>query len=99
MLRRCTVMLAVVALAGLSMLIFPERVNAADPPGWRPVFSNSFDDPAPLPPGCSAYDGAPEGAQASSFRPEAVTVSDGPLRLALHRRTYAGKPFITGELR
>ncbi|MFI5906854.1 hypothetical protein [Dactylosporangium sp. NPDC051541] len=99
MLRRFAALLAVIASAAVTLLIFPERVNAADPPGWRPVFSNSFDDAGTLPFGCSAYDGAPEGAQASYFRPEAVTVSEGHLRLALHRRTYAGKPFITGELR
>jgi beta-glucanase (GH16 family) len=96
MFRRVTAVLVVVASA---VLAFPERVNASDPVGWRPVFSNSFDDPGALPPGCSAYDGAPEGAQASYFRPEAVTVSDGHLRLALHRRTYGGKPYVTGELR
>jgi hypothetical protein len=99
MLRRVTAVLVVVASAALSGMIFPERVNAADPDGWVPVFSNSFDDAGTLPKGCSAYDGAPEGAEASYFRPEAVTVSDGHLRLAMHRRTYAGKPFITGELR
>ncbi|WP_432835504.1 glycoside hydrolase family 16 protein [Dactylosporangium sp. CA-092794] len=96
MLRRVTTVLVVVAS---TMLTFPDRVNASDPVGWRPVFSNAFDDAGTLPRGCSAYDGAPEGAQASYFRPEAVTVSDGRLRLALHRRTYAGKPFVTGELR
>ncbi|GAA3457802.1 glycoside hydrolase family 16 protein [Dactylosporangium matsuzakiense] len=99
MLRRFTAGLAVVTAAAVSLLTFPERVNAADPPGWRQVFSSSFDDPGRLPLGCSAYDGAPEGAQASYFRPEAVTVSDGHLSLALHRRTYGGKPFVTGELR
>ena len=96
MFRRATAVLVVVASA---VLAFPGRVNASDPVGWQPVFSNSFDDAGALPPGCSAYDGAPEGAQASYFRPEAVTVSEGHLRLALHRRTYGGKPFITGELR
>ncbi|MGI5247469.1 glycoside hydrolase family 16 protein [Dactylosporangium sp. CA-139066] len=96
MFRRVTAVLVVVAS---TVLTFPDRVNAGDTVGWRPVFSNSFDDPGALPPGCSAYDGAPEGAQASYFRPEAVTVSDGHLRLALHRRTYGGRPFVTGELR
>ena len=42
---------------------------------------------------------ASDGAEASYFRPEAVTVSDGKLHLALHRRTYGGKPSVTGELR
>jgi beta-glucanase (GH16 family) len=96
MLRRVAAVLVVVAS---TVLTLPGRVNASDPVGWRPVFSNSFDDPGTLPAGCSAYDGAPEGAQASYFRPEAVTVSDGHLRLALHRRTYGGKRFVTGELR
>ncbi|GAA4255153.1 glycoside hydrolase family 16 protein [Dactylosporangium darangshiense] len=96
MLRRVAAVLVVVASTAL---IFPGWADASDPVGWRPVFSNSFDDAGVLPAGCSAYDGAPEGAQAGYFRPEAVTVSDGHLRLALHQRTYAGKPFITGELR
>ncbi|WP_433215285.1 glycoside hydrolase family 16 protein [Dactylosporangium sp. CS-047395] len=99
MMRRFSAVLVVVASAALGGLIFPERVNAADPVGWRRIFSNSFDDPGRLPTGCSAYDGAPEGAQASYFRPEAVTVADGHLSLVLHRRTYGGKPFVTGELR
>ncbi|MEU7870657.1 glycoside hydrolase family 16 protein [Dactylosporangium sp. NPDC049140] len=99
MLRRFSAVLVVLTSAALSGLIFPERVDAAAPDGWRPVFSNSFDDAGTLPTGCSAYDGAPEGAQASYFRPEAVTVSGGHLSLALHRRTYGGKPFVTGEVR
>ncbi|WP_433083740.1 glycoside hydrolase family 16 protein [Dactylosporangium sp. CA-052675] len=99
MLRRFTAVLVVLASAALSGMIFPERVNAADPDGWKPVFANTFDDTGTLPTGCSAYDGAPEGAQASYFRPEAVTVAGGHLSLALHKRTYGGKPYVTGELR
>jgi hypothetical protein len=96
MLKRVAAVLVVVAS---TVVIFPGWADAGDPVGWRPVFSNSFDDAGMLPASCSAYDGAPEGAQAGYFRPEAVTVSDGHLRLALYQRTYAGKPFIAGELR
>ncbi|WP_344613234.1 glycoside hydrolase family 16 protein [Dactylosporangium salmoneum] len=96
MLRRVTAVLVVVASTALT---FPGRVNAADPVGWKPVFSMSFDDQGTLPTGCSAYNGAEEGAQAGYFLPEAVTVSGGHLRLALHRRAYAGKQFVTGEVR
>lgn len=100
MLTRAATALAVVASTlWVTVLGCPARAGAADPPGWRPVFSESFDDAGSLPAGCAAYDGAPEGAQASYFRPEAVTVADGSLRLALHRRAYGGKPYVTGELR
>jgi len=99
MLRRVAVLL-IAAASTMWICVFaqPSRVQAADPVGWRPVFSESFDD-AGLPPVCAPYDGASDGTQASYFRPEAVTVEDGHLILALHRRTYGGKPFVTGELR
>ncbi|GAA2597112.1 hypothetical protein GCM10010399_29710 [Dactylosporangium fulvum] len=96
MLRRAA---AVVVVVASITCVSPARADAADPPGWTPVFSQSFDDAGALPSGCSAYDGAPDGTQAGYFRPEAVTVSDGRLRLALHRRAYGGKPYVTGEVR
>jgi beta-glucanase (GH16 family) len=99
MLRRVTTALVVVASTALTFVAVPDRVNASDPAGWRRVFSNSFDVANTLPTWCSAYDGAPEGAQASYFRPEAVTVTGGRLHLSLHRRAYAGHRFVTGELR
>ncbi|WP_238019053.1 glycoside hydrolase family 16 protein [Dactylosporangium sp. AC04546] len=68
----------------------PVPARAGDPVGWTPVFSDSFDDAGALPAGCSAYE---DGA---SFRREAVTVSDGRLRLALRR---ASGGYVTGELR
>jgi beta-glucanase (GH16 family) len=97
-------MLVVVASA---VWVAPPPAGAVEPSDWTPVFSESFDDPGTLPPGCAAYDGAGDGgtgdgtggAQASYFRPEAVTVSGGLLHLALHRKAYGGKPFVTGELR
>jgi beta-glucanase (GH16 family) len=96
MLRRAATVLVVVASA---IWVAPGPVLAVEPADWTPVFSESFDDPGALPPGCAAYDGSSEGAEATYFRPEAVTVSGGRLHLALHRRTYGGKPFVTGELR
>ncbi|MET7421763.1 family 16 glycosylhydrolase [Dactylosporangium sp. NPDC005555] len=96
MLRRAATILVVVASA---IWVVPAPVLAVDPADWTPVFSDSFDDPGTLPPGCAAYDGSSEGAEATYFRPEAVTVSGGKLHLALHRRAYGGKPFVTGELR
>lgn len=100
MLRRAATIMVVVASA---IWVVPAPVLAVEPVDWTPVFSESFDDPGALPPGCAAYDGAPEepsdGTEASYFRPEAVTVSGGRLHLALHRRAYGGKPFVTGELR
>ena len=102
MLRRVATVLVVAASA---VWVSPAPVLAVDPGDWTPVFSESFDDPGVLPPGCAAYDGAPDGAfgasgaEASYFRPEAVTVSGGRLHLALHRRTYGGRPFVTGGLR
>ncbi|GAA3226391.1 glycoside hydrolase family 16 protein [Dactylosporangium siamense] len=108
MLRRAATMLVVVASA---MWVAPAPVLAVEPSDWQPVFSESFDDSGALPPGCAAYDGVSDGtsdgvaeggaggASASYFRPEAVTVSGGKLHLALHRRAYGGKAFVTGELR
>lgn len=99
MLRPGATIMVVVASA---IWVAPAPVLAAAPSDWTPVFSEAFDDPGALPPGCAAYDGAAEGAsgaEASYFRPEAVTVSGGYLHLALHRRTYGGKAFVTGELR
>jgi hypothetical protein len=99
MLRRAATVMVVVASA---VWVAPAPVLAVEPSDWTPVFSDSFDDPGALPPGCAAYDGVGDGAagaEASYFRPEAVTVSGGRLHLALHRRSYGGKPFVTGELR
>jgi hypothetical protein len=100
MLRRVAILLVAVA-STMWICVFgqPVRVSAADPVGWRPLFSESFDDPGALPTICTAFDGAPEGAQAGYFRPEAVTVANGHLVLALQRRNYGGKQFVTGELR
>ncbi|MDG6104786.1 glycoside hydrolase family 16 protein [Dactylosporangium aurantiacum] len=108
MLRRAATVLVVVASA---VWVSPAPVLAVEPGDWTPVFSESFDDPGALPPGCAAYDGVADGtlggaggeggggAEASYFRPEAVTVSGGRLHLALHRRAYGGRQFVTGELR
>ncbi|MEU0559773.1 glycoside hydrolase family 16 protein [Dactylosporangium maewongense] len=96
MLRRAATVMVVVTSA---IWVAPAPVLAVDQADWQPVFSDSFDDPGTLPSGCAAYDGSSEGAQPTYFRPEAVTVSGGRLHLALHRRTYGGKPFVTGELR
>ncbi|WP_327006167.1 glycoside hydrolase family 16 protein [Dactylosporangium sp. NBC_01737] len=108
MLRRAATIMVVVASA---IWVAPAPVLAVDPSDWKPVFSDSFDDPGALPSGCAAYDGVSDGtsdgvsdgaaggASASYFRPEAVTVSGGKLHLALHRRAYGGKAFVTGELR
>ena len=95
----------VVVVAASTVWVSPAPVLAVDPGDWTPVFSESFDDPGALPQGCAAYDGAADdasgasGVGASYFRPEAVTVSGGRLHLALHRRDYGGRPFVTGELR
>ncbi|MEV4509715.1 glycoside hydrolase family 16 protein [Dactylosporangium sp. NPDC049525] len=108
MLRRAATIVLVVVSA---IWVVPAPVLAVDPADWTPVFSESFDDPGALPPACAAYDGVSDGtsdgvsdgtaggASASYFRPEAVTVSGGKLHLALHRRSYGGKAFVTGELR
>src|SRR3954470_17102405 len=99
MLRRVTAGLVVVASIALTAFAMPAPANASNPAGWEMLKSYSFDDAGDVPSGCSAYDGAPEGAQASYFRPEAVTVNSGHLNLSVHRRTYGGKAYVAGELR
>src|SRR5258706_5068883 len=74
----------------------PARVNAAEPVGWRPVFSESFNDQTTLPTWCTADD----GAQGDSYlRPDEVTVADGELRLGVRRRTFGGRMYTTGGIR
>lgn len=78
-------------LAALS----PAAAQAAEPVGWTPVFASDFSGDA-LPPQCRAYDGPYEGAGASYYRPDEVTVGGGFLRLGIHRRDFGNKPYTTG---
>ncbi|GGM75901.1 family 16 glycosylhydrolase [Dactylosporangium sucinum] len=88
--RVTALLVVVVSTAAPAVLVAPGPARAGEPVGWTPVFSDSFDDAGTLPPGCSAYE---DGA---SFRREAVTVSDGRLRLALQRRSNGA--LVAGEL-
>ncbi|MET7394688.1 glycoside hydrolase family 16 protein [Dactylosporangium sp. NPDC005572] len=80
---------ALLAVAVTTVFAAPAPARAGDPVGWTPFFSDSFDDAGILPPACIAFE------DSTSFRREAVTVSDGRLRLALRR---AGGAYVTGEL-
>jgi hypothetical protein len=51
-------LVAVASAMWIAVVAQPVRVNAADPIGWRPVFSESFDDPGALPTACTAGDRA-----------------------------------------
>jgi beta-glucanase (GH16 family) len=87
---------AILVLAASLTWGIPARVNAAEPIGWRPLFSESFDEPGVLPSWCTANDGRQD---AGYFRPDEVRVSDGMLRLDMHRRSFGGAAYTTGGLR
>jgi beta-glucanase (GH16 family) len=73
--------------------LVPAQAGAAEPVGWRPVFSEAFDPPSS---GCTASAGP---ASDSYDLPDEVTVSDGYLRLHLRRRAYQSFTFTSGSVR
>lgn len=94
--RRALRTAVIVTVAASSVWVIPVRVNAEDPVGWRPAFSESFDDQSTLPGWCAASDGALE---ASYLRPDEVRVTGGELRLGLRQRSYGGRAYTSGGIR
>jgi beta-glucanase (GH16 family) len=74
----------------------PGRVNADDSTGWSPVYSDSYDGPGGLLPGCVPADGVRDGG---AFAPDEVRVADGNLRLGIHRRDSNGRRYTIGGIR
>src|SRR3569833_2055281 len=74
----------------------PVRVNADDSTGWQPVYSDSYDGAGGLIPGCVPADGVRDGG---AFAPDEVRVSDGSLRLGIHRRDSNGRQYTVGGIR
>jgi hypothetical protein len=86
----------VLVVVGSPLWANPDRVNAAEPVGWRPLFSESFDGRATLPQFCTPLDGAQD---AGYFRPDEVRVVGDALRLSLHRRSFGGRAYTFGGVR
>jgi len=93
--RALRVVVALV-VAGSPVWANPVRVNAAEPVGWRPLFSESFDGETTLPQVCTPLDGAQDGGY---FRPDEVRVAGDALRLSLHRRSFGGRSYASGGVR
>jgi hypothetical protein len=94
--RRALRAAVVLVVAGSPFWANPVRVNAAEPVGWRPLFSESFDGRTTLPPACTPLDGAQD---AGYFRPDEVRVAGEELRLSLHRRSFGGRSYTSGGVR
>jgi hypothetical protein len=90
---RAVVVLVVIASLGWAN---PQRVNAAEPVGWRPLFSESFDGGGTLPAACTPIDGPQD---AGYFRPDEVRVSGDALRLRMQRRAFGGRAYTIGGVR
>jgi beta-glucanase (GH16 family) len=86
--RRALVLVTVAAAVGC----VPALAGAAEPVGWRPVFSEAFDPPAS---GCAASVGP---STASYDLPDEVTYSEGLLRLHLSRRVHGRFTYTSGSV-
>jgi len=83
----------VLVITATAVGLVPAQAGAAEPVGWRPVFSEAFD---PDSGGCAASTGPAPG---SYDLPDEVTVSDGFLRLHVRRRAYQSFTFTSGSVR
>jgi beta-glucanase (GH16 family) len=77
---------------------FAPAAHAADPPGWRPLWSSDFTGAA-LPSQCWQYDGPHSSRPTTSYyRPDEVNVGGGMLRVSMHKRSYGGRQYTTGGM-
>ena len=86
-----------VFVAALVVAAAPPGRAAADPAGWKPVFSAEFTGAA-LPSQCWAYDGPHAAPPTSYYRPDDVTVGGGMLHLRMERRDFGGRQYTTGGM-
>jgi beta-glucanase (GH16 family) len=94
--RRALRTAVIVTVVASTVWVIPVRVNAAEPVGWQPAFSVSFDDQSTLPAWCTAIDGALGGTY---LRPDEVSVSGGELRLGMQQRAFGGRSYTSGGIR
>jgi hypothetical protein len=95
MLTRALRMLAVVIAVALPVWVTPDRVDAAEPVGWSPIFVDDFTDPAHWHTGCTELD---EPGNGGYLRPDEVGVAADRLALGIRRRPFLGREFTLGGI-